>query len=60
MQADERSLSQRQEMIGLKDRINSRMCGECGKEGKDRQRDFDPMEHFIRLDIWFKIVAGEG
>lgn len=51
MQADERSLSQRQEMIGLKDRINSRMCGERGKEGKDRQRDFDPMEHFIRLHM---------
>jgi hypothetical protein len=51
MQADERSLSHRQEMIGLKDRIDSRMCGERGKEGKDRHRDFDPMEHFIRLHI---------
>jgi hypothetical protein len=60
MQADEGSLSQRQEMIGLKDRINARLCDKRGKEGKDRRRDFDPMKHFTRLDIWFKIAAGEG
>jgi hypothetical protein len=30
------------------------------KEGKDRRKDFHPMEHFTRLDILSKLVAGEG
>lgn len=58
--ADEGSVCQQQGMDGLNDHINSRECGNGGRAGQDRRKDFDTIEQFTRLNTWFKLVAGEG
>jgi hypothetical protein len=60
LKAEEGSLCERQKLDNLENRIQSRMLGAGGEERKDHWRGFDAAEHFIRLDMWFKLVAGES